>query len=160
THGVTEFRQQRRIPHAALHELHGLFGADPARRALAAAFILEEAHQVQRRRLDVVLVRQDDDRGRANEAAAFFQRPEVERNIIHRGRQDAPGRAARQIGLERVAFGHAAAELVDELAYRHSRRGELDPRVAYPSRDRKAPGALAAVAALAIPPVDTFFDDV
>ena len=32
-----------------------------------------------------------------------------------RGRQDAARGAARQIGLEAVALGHAAAELIDQL---------------------------------------------
>ena len=44
------------------HQLDRLLGADAARRALAAALVLEEAHQVERHRLHVVLVGQHDDR--------------------------------------------------------------------------------------------------
>ncbi len=53
---------------------------------------------------------------RADEAAVFLQRAEIERDVVHRGRQDAARRAARQIGVERVAVGHAAAEFLDQFA--------------------------------------------
>ena len=40
-----------RFQTALLHQHRRLLGADPARRALAAALVLEEAHQVERRAL-------------------------------------------------------------------------------------------------------------
>src|SRR6476659_2339652 len=48
--------QQRLIPWPGCHQLDGLFGSGAAGRALAAAFVLEEAHQVERYRFHVVLV--------------------------------------------------------------------------------------------------------
>jgi hypothetical protein len=83
---------------------------------LAAAFVLEEAHQVERHRFHIVLVRQDHNRVRPHEAAVFLQRAEIERQIGHGCRQDPAGGAARQIGLEVVAFRHAAAIFLDQLA--------------------------------------------
>ena len=67
---------------------------------------------------------QDDDRGRADEAAVFFQRAEIERDVIHRGRQDAAGRATRQVGWN-VTVGHAAAEFVDQLAHGQTGRRQF-----------------------------------
>ena len=49
--------------------------------------------------------------------AVFFQRAEIERDVVHRGRQDAAGSAARQIGVEGMAVGHAATKLVDQFAH-------------------------------------------
>ena len=72
--------QQRLVPRPGCHQLDGLLGADAAGRALAAAFVLEEPHQVERHRLHVVLLGQDDNRVRADEAAVFFQRAEIERH--------------------------------------------------------------------------------
>src|SRR5262249_17507961 len=46
-HRVREFRQQRLIPRAGCHQLDRLLGSGAARRALPAAFVLEEAHQVE-----------------------------------------------------------------------------------------------------------------
>ena len=92
--------QQRLVPVRRRHQLDRLLGADAAGRALAAALVLEEAHQVERHRLHVVLVGEDDDRGRADEAAIGFERAEIERDVGHRRRQDAARGAARQIALE------------------------------------------------------------
>ena len=71
------------IPVRRAHQLDRLLGADPARRALAAALVLEEAHQVERHVLHVVLVAEDHDRGRADEAAVFLQRAEIQRQVVH-----------------------------------------------------------------------------
>src|SRR5262249_35115364 len=46
-HGVRELRQQRLIPGSGCHQRSGLLGSRPAGRALAAALVLEEAHQVE-----------------------------------------------------------------------------------------------------------------
>src|SRR5215470_9473718 len=54
-HGVRQFRQQRLIPWTACHQLDRLLGSGAARRALSAAFVLEEAHQVERHRFHIVL---------------------------------------------------------------------------------------------------------
>src|SRR5690348_16958835 len=61
--------QQRRIPLLRLHEARRLRGAHAARRALAARLVLEELHQVQRRIARLVVLREDDHRGRPDEAA-------------------------------------------------------------------------------------------
>ena len=98
--------------------LHRLLGADPAGRALAAAFVLEEAHQVEGRGLEVVLVGEHHHGMAADEAALLLELAEVERHVGHARRQDAARGTARQIGAEPVARRHAAAELVDQLAAR------------------------------------------
>ena len=67
-------------------------------------------------RLEVVLVGQDDHGMAADEAAQMLELAEVERQVGHRGRQDAARGAARQVGAKAVARRHAAAELVDQLA--------------------------------------------
>src|SRR5262245_51712213 len=51
--------QQRLVPRPGCHQLDGLLGSDTAWRALAAALVLEEAHQVQRHGFHVVLVGED-----------------------------------------------------------------------------------------------------
>src|SRR5262249_39965375 len=106
-----------------------LLRTDPAGRALAAGLVLEEAHQVQRGILHAVLVRQHDDRGRADEAAILLERAEIEWDVGHRRRQDATGGAAGQIALEAVTVLHAAAELVDQLPRGDAGWRQLDPRV-------------------------------
>src|ERR1041384_7856011 len=64
-HRGGELGQQRLVPRPGCHQLDGLLGSGAARRALAAALVLEKAHQVERDRLHVVRLRQDDDGGRA-----------------------------------------------------------------------------------------------
>ena len=104
--------------------------------------------------------RQDHDRGRADEAAVFLQRAEIERDVVHRRRQDAAGRAARQIGVEGVAVGHAAAIFVDQFAHGDAGRRELHAGILDAARHRIAAQAVAAVAAMALPPVGALLDDV
>src|SRR5829696_9017849 len=89
-----------------------------------------------------------------------LERAEIERDVGHRGRQDAAGGAARQIALEGVSLGHAAAVLFDELADRNAGRRELDARVLHPSRDREGAQALAAVAAVRRERLRALLDDV
>ena len=88
-HRDRELFEQRVVPLRRFHQLRGLGGADAARRALAARLVLEEAHQVQRRVARLVVLREDDHRRRADEAAVGLQRVEVERDVAHRGGQDA-----------------------------------------------------------------------
>ena len=63
------------------HQADGLLGAVAAGRALAAAFVLEELHQVQRHGLHVVLVRQDHHGVAADKRAMLLELTEVERQI-------------------------------------------------------------------------------
>ena len=86
---------------------------DSERAVKSQKLVLEEAHRVARRADRAVVVGEDHDGGRADEAAVRLQRVEVERNVGERRRQDAARRAARQVSVESVAVGHAAAELVD-----------------------------------------------
>src|SRR3970040_373212 len=46
-HGAAELLQESLVPNLLRHQLRRLLGADPARRALAAALVLEESHQVE-----------------------------------------------------------------------------------------------------------------
>src|SRR5947207_5408144 len=45
-HQLGQLSEQTDVPRPLLHQLRGLLAADAARCALAAAFVLEEAHQV------------------------------------------------------------------------------------------------------------------
>src|SRR3954447_26249384 len=47
-HHHLQIVEQLFVPARAVHQHDRLFGADPARRTLAAAFVLEEAHQIER----------------------------------------------------------------------------------------------------------------
>ena len=78
----------RRPTCACQHQRDRLFAADPAGRALAAAFVLEKAQQVERDVGHIVLVGQDHHRVRADEGAVFFQVAEIKR-------QDSPMEAGR-----------------------------------------------------------------
>src|SRR6185312_16160400 len=129
-------------------QLGRFLGPDAAGRALAAAFILEELHQIQRGSLYVVLVGEDHNRVRPHETAVFFKGSEVERDIGHRCGQDAAGRTARQVALELVAVLHAAAELVDQLAHGDAGRRQLDARILHATRNRKAAETFALAATL------------
>ena len=75
-------------------------------------------------------------------------------------RQDAARGAARQIALEDVAFRHAAAEFVDQLARGDAGRRQLDAGILDPARDREAARPLAPAAALAGEPFRALLDDV
>ena len=101
-----------------------LLAADPARRALAAALILEEAQQVQRHGSQVVAIGQDDHSVQADEAAVLLGAAEIERmSLTAAGRmppEAPPGRYALN-----VAVRHAATELVDQLARRDPRGRQL-----------------------------------
>src|SRR6266851_2672785 len=68
-HGGRELIEQAFVPRSIRHQLRRLLGPDPAGRALAAALVLEEAHQVQRHRLHVVMLGQNHNRVRSHEAS-------------------------------------------------------------------------------------------
>ncbi len=89
----------------------------------------------------------------------FLQRVEVQRHVGQRGRQDAARGATRQVALEVVAFGHAAAVFLDQLADGDPRRRQLDPGLAHPARDGKGAQPLAPMAAVAGEPVGALLDD-
>ncbi len=80
-HDLIQVFERGVIPLRSLHELRGLAGADAAGRALAAAFVLEKAHDVERGVAGPVLIAEHDDGCRANEAAMRLQGVEVERHI-------------------------------------------------------------------------------
>ena len=105
------------------------------------------------------MLRQHDHRRRADEAALRLQRVEVQRQVRQPRRQDAARRAAGQVGVQRVAVGHAAAILVDQLAQRDPGRRQLDPRLAHATADAKPPQPAAAVAAVRREPVAAALED-
>src|SRR6185503_5724865 len=142
------------------HQLDSFFGAGAARRALAAALVLEEPHQVQRHRLHVVLVGQNDNRMRPHEAAVFFQGSEVEWLVRHRGRKYPARRATRQIAFEFMAVLHAAAEFLDQLARGDAGRRYHHARLFHAAGHREAAEALALLAALAGHPGRALLDNV
>src|ERR1700752_454251 len=123
-HGDRKLFQQRLVPARRFHQLERLGGADPAWRALPTGFVSEELDQVPRGGGGLVLVRQDDYRGRTDEAPVLVERVEIERDVAHRIREYATRRAARKVGIELVPGQHAAAVLRDQLFHRDARRGE------------------------------------
>src|SRR5262249_23181321 len=137
-----------------------LLGARPAWRALAAGFILEEAHEIEGGSAHVVFVGEDDDGRRADEAAVFFKRAEIERDVRHRCRQDTARGSARQIRRELVSVAHAAAILVDELLHRDSGGREFHAGILDASGDREGAQARTAIAAVTLPPGDALLDEV
>src|SRR5208282_556243 len=159
-HRGRKLLEQLLVPPRALHQLDRLLGADPAGRALAAALVLEEAHEVQSHALHVVFVGENHDGGRADEAAVRLERAEVERDVRQRGRQDAARRPAGQIALEDVALRHAAAIFLDQLVRGNAGGSELHARLLDAARDREAAQSLASVTALAGEPGRTLLHDV
>src|SRR5262245_51016800 len=57
-HRDRELLEELLVPFLRLHQLGRLRGADPARRALPARLVLEEAHQVHRRVARAVVLRE------------------------------------------------------------------------------------------------------
>ena len=159
-HGHGQLQQQLPVPGRGGHQVNRFLAAGAAGRALAAALVLEEAHQVQRRGGDRIPVRQDDHRGRTDQAAMLLKRAEIERDVGHRGGQYAARGAAREVALEDMAGRHAAAMLLDQLADGDPSIGNLDAGPVHPAGDRIRPEPLAAVAAAACEPVRTVGQDV
>src|SRR5262249_28089090 len=160
THGGGKLLQELHVPGTLGHQLGRLFRTDSAGRALTAAFVLEELHQIQRGSLDVVLVGEDHNRVRPYEAAISFEGSEIERDIGHGSRQNPPGGSAWQIALELVTILHPAAELVDQLTHRDACRRQLDARNLPPSRHREAAKPLAVVPPLRRHPLGAFFNNI
>src|SRR5690606_24226517 len=72
-HDVRQFVQQFQVPCRLLDECKRLGRADPAWRALTTRLVMEEAGEIARSGHSRVLLRQNDDRGRADEAAVGLQ---------------------------------------------------------------------------------------
>src|SRR3546814_9100472 len=79
-HDLRQLLEQRRVPGLLAHQLHRLLGAVAAGRALAAGLVLEEAHEVEGRGLQVVLVGEDHHGVRADEAVDFLELAEFQRD--------------------------------------------------------------------------------
>ena len=151
-HHLRQLGQQRRVPHRLRHQRSGLGRAHAAGRALAAGFVLEEAHHVARRVHGAVPVRgaarEHHHRSRADEAAVRLQGVEIQRHVGQRRREDAARRPTGQEGVQLMALGQATAVLVHQLAQRDAGGRQLHARLAHPAADAEAPQALAPVAAL------------
>src|SRR5579885_165725 len=113
---LRELLQQIEVPVLPLHQFHRLGGAHPAGRALATGLVLEEAHGVQGGGAGAVLVREDDDRRGADEAAVGVQRVKIQWNVAETCGQDAAGGPAGKVAVKFVTGQHAAAVFVDQLA--------------------------------------------
>src|SRR5690606_19177360 len=132
----------------------------PAGCALPAGFVLEEAHQVLNCCADVVLVGEYDDRRGADEAAVFLQGIEIEGDVGEAGGEDATRSAARQVGLEFVAVGHATAVFVDQLLQGDTGGRQLDARLLDTSRHGEGAQPLAAVPPLSGEPLGALLYDI
>ena len=102
-----------------LQHPHAAFAAG---RTLAARLVLREGH-VELGDVDhaVVLV-EDDHPAAAHDRAGLGQAVEIDGDVDPLGGDAAPGRAAGLDGLELLAAGRAAADLVDHLAERGAHR--------------------------------------
>src|SRR5579862_1166805 len=145
-HRHRKFLEKFLVPLGGLHQARGLRRADAARRALAAGLVLEETHEVLRGVPRLVVLREDDHRRRADEAAVGLQRVEVERDVAHRRGKDASRCATRKVGVELVAVEHAAAVLGDELLHGDARGRDVNAWLLHAARDREGAQSLAAMA--------------
>src|SRR5206468_8545616 len=89
-----------------------------------------------------------------------LQRVEIERNVAHRRRQDAAGRATRQIRVELVTILHPAAEFSDQLAYGDAGGREMHAGILHAPRDGKRPQTFATVTPLSGEPARAFLENV
>src|SRR5688500_3933800 len=87
-HRSRQVREQRKIPFAVLHDMHGLCRACAARRALPARLVSEELHEIECCILCAVVIRKNDDCRAADEASVLREDVEVERLIGERGREN------------------------------------------------------------------------
>ena len=143
----------------ALDDLEHALGADPAGRALAAALLLgeleEEARHVDHAR---VLVH-DDEAARAHDGAELLQRLVVDGHVeVPVGHAAARG-AAELHGLQGLAAGHAAADLVDDLAELHADRHLDQAGVGDVAAQGEDLGALALLGAGRREPLGALHDD-
>ena len=127
---------------------------------MTTRFVGEKLHHVERGVARPVVLRENDHRRGADEAVVGLQGIEIERNVRERGRKDAAGGAARQIGVELMLRRHAASVFVDQLTYGDARRREVHTGFVHPARDRKRAQALAPVPAVAREPFGTLFHNV
>src|SRR5262249_7182523 len=88
-----------------------------------------------------------------------LERAEVEQDVGHARGEDTSRGAAGEVAEERMSLGHAAAELVDQLAGGGPRRGELDTGLSHPSRDGEAAESASPVTPLALEPAGPALDD-
>src|SRR5205807_9737477 len=94
------------------------------------------------------------------EAAVRLERAEIERQIRHCGGQDPARSAAREVGLEAVAWQHAAAIFVDQLLRRDTSRRELYAGLSHAARDREAAQPFAPAPPVRCEPCGAFLDDI
>ena len=72
-HGLGELVQKLLVPLPPFEQRHRLVAADPARRALTARLVFEEAQQIDHDVGDVVALGEDDDGMAADERAIFVE---------------------------------------------------------------------------------------
>jgi hypothetical protein len=77
-HRPRELQEQCLVPPIGRHQRDRLLATDPAWGALPAALVREEAQQVERDRLEVVLIGKHDHRVRADEAAVLLEPAEIQ----------------------------------------------------------------------------------
>src|SRR5208283_3476454 len=107
----------------------------------------------------IVLVGQDHNRVRADEAAMRLQRAEIQRVVGKCRRENAAGRAAGQEALERVAIEQATGIFIDQLADRDAGGRQFHPWFLDAARYRKTAEALVLAPALRGEPFDALLDD-
>ena len=131
----------------ARDDLEHALGAHAARRALAAALILDEVEEVARHVDHAGVLVHDDEAARAHDGAQLLQVLVVDRHVeVLLG--DAAARGAAELhGLEGLAAGHAAADLVHQLAELHADRHFDQAGVLDVAAQREHLGALAALRA-------------
>ena len=73
-HDLRQIRQQGQVPMGLIHQSRGLGCAHPTGCALPTRFMLEKFHHVAGRRFGRVVIGQNDDRSRADEASMGLQK--------------------------------------------------------------------------------------
>ena len=102
----------------ARDDLEHALGADAAGRALAAALLLDEVEEEARHVDHAGVLVHDDEAAGAHDGAELGQRLEVDRRVEVLLGDAAARRAAELRGLELLAVGDAAADVVDDVAER------------------------------------------
>jgi hypothetical protein len=140
-------------------DLQHALGPHPARRALAAALVLDEVEEVAGHVDHAAVVVHDDAASRAHDGAQVLQSLVVDGDIEIGLGDAAPGGAAELHGLELLAVGHTPADLVHDLAQLHSDRHLHQPGVLDGATQGEHLGALALLRAGAGVPLRPLEDD-
>ncbi len=143
----------------AIEDLQHPLRADPAGHALAARLLLDEFEEEAGDVDHAAILIHDDQAAGAHDGAQFGERLVVQRHVQVLLGNAAAGRAADLGGLEGLAAGDAAADVVDQIAERHAHRHFDEARVFDRAGQGEDLSALAPFSALGGVPAAAAEDD-